>query len=82
MTPLVTVTHYLSHPPSSNSESDLIVVMRVCCPGNPKISALHLQELCLFFLVVIILKSYTHSAEDRKKIIITVLNAAWRLLTI
>lgn len=27
MTPLVTVTHYLSHPPSSHSESDLIVVM-------------------------------------------------------
>lgn len=36
MTPLVTVTHYLSHPPSSRCESDLIVVMSVCCKGNPK----------------------------------------------
>lgn len=27
VTPLVTVTHYLSYPPSSHSESDLIVVM-------------------------------------------------------
>lgn len=46
VTPLVTVTHCLSHPTNPCSESDLIVVM----------SALYPQDLSVFFFVIIILK--------------------------
>lgn len=46
MTPLVTVTHYPSHPPSSRSESVLIVVMSVCCTADPDpIRGLYMQDL-------------------------------------
>lgn len=67
VTPLVTVTHYRSHPPHLCSESDLIVVVSVCCTGNRKICALYLQDLSVFFFFIIILKYKTHSAKDRKK---------------
>lgn len=51
VTPLVTVTHYLSHPPSSHSESDLIVVMSVCC-----VVIQRSVETYVFFFIIIILK--------------------------
>ena len=68
VTPLVTVTHYLSHQPCSHSESDLIVVMSVYCSRNPI-----LQDLFVSSFVVIIIES------ERNKLIITVLIAPWRL---
>lgn len=39
MTPLVSVTHYLSHTPRLHYESDLIAVMNLCCTGKSKICA-------------------------------------------
>lgn len=56
VTPLVTVTHYLSHPPSLHCESDVIVVIRECCIGNPKICALSPPDLYVVFSVMMILK--------------------------
>lgn len=40
VTPLVSMTHYLSYTPSLRYESDLIVVMNICYTGKPKICAL------------------------------------------
>lgn len=40
VTPLVSVTHYLSYTPRFHYESDLIVVVNICCTGKPKICAL------------------------------------------
>lgn len=54
VTPLVTVTHYLSHPPSSLCESDLIVVVCVWCTANPQICGLYLKKRLCYCLIEVL----------------------------
>lgn len=61
MTPLVTVTHYLSHPPSSRSDSVLIAVMSVCCTADPDpIRGLSMHDLSGRRLLLIINQVQDH----------------------